>query len=111
MQNLSHIRAQIEALKAQELEILTTQRKAAADEAKKLIAEFGLSASEVGLGGSGRVVIGRAIIAAKPAKAAKAARTVRYQDGSNTWSGGRGPKPNWVKAVLAAGGDVEKFRV
>ena len=36
---------------------------------------------------------------------------VRYQDGNgNTWTG-RGKKPQWVQDLLAAGEDLEKFRV
>jgi DNA-binding protein H-NS len=27
------------------------------------------------------------------------------------WAGGRGRKPDWVRAVLAAGEDLEKYRI
>lgn len=28
-----------------------------------------------------------------------------------TWMGGRGPKPKWVAEILAAGGNIEDFRI
>lgn len=53
---------------------------------------------------------------AKPNAKAKATKrapgTVKYKDGNgNTWGGGKGPRPGWVKAIQDAGGDVEKYRV
>ncbi len=36
---------------------------------------------------------------------------VKYKDDhGNTWGGGKGPRPSWVKAVQEAGGDLEKYR-
>jgi DNA-binding protein H-NS len=43
------------------------------------------------------------------ARAAAPAPTSKYRDAAgNTW-GGRGPKPNWLKAGLAAGRSLESF--
>jgi DNA-binding protein H-NS len=48
----------------------------------------------------------------KAAKAAKAAPAAPKYRGSNgeTWGGGRGKRPAWVNAILAAGGDIEQYR-
>ncbi|NMM10847.1 MAG: H-NS histone family protein [Polaromonas sp.] len=52
----------------------------------------------------------------KPNAKAKAppstAAIVKYQDDQgNTWGGGKGPRPGWIKAIQEAGGDIEKYRV
>ena len=48
----------------------------------------------------------------KKAKKAKAELVVRYRDeNGNTWHGGKGPNPKWVKAIKDAGGNIEKYRV
>lgn len=40
------------------------------------------------------------------------AKIVKYKNEDGlTWSGGRGPKPKWVSAILEANGDIEKYRV
>ena len=45
------------------------------------------------------------------APARKSALPAKYADGKgNTWTG-VGQRPRWLKAALAAGGDVEQFRV
>lgn len=49
---------------------------------------------------------------AKPASKATARTTprIRYRDGANAW-GGRGPKPRWLVAGIAAGRTLESFGV
>jgi len=44
------------------------------------------------------------------AKSGPAAVKFRNDQGE-TWSGGRGRKPNWVLEVVNSGGDMEKFRI
>lgn len=63
---------------------------------------------------------GKANGAAKPAKAAKAAKTakssgkvaIKYRDAAtgDSWTG-RGLKPRWLQAQLAAGRKIEEFAV
>ena len=38
-------------------------------------------------------------------------KLVKYKKGEETWSGGRGPKPKWVKALMDAGENIEKYKV
>lgn len=70
---------------------------------KEKIALYGLTAADLGLArpagpGSAR---------AKPAKAA-----VKYRGpNGETWSGGRGRKPQWVQQALQQGRDLEEFAV
>lgn len=54
--------------------------------------------------------------AAKPKGKVKTTKrgpaVVKYQDEvGNTWGGGKGPRPAWVKAIQGAGGDIEKYLV
>lgn len=74
---------------------------------KTAIATYQLTASDLGLG------TGKAASAPKRAKArrgAKAARGAGYRDAAgNTWSG-RGRRPGWLNAALAAGKSLEDFR-
>ena len=47
-----------------------------------------------------------------PNKPAGTPAEAKYQSSTGeTWSGGRGRKPKWVAELLAAGKDIEKFRI
>ena len=48
----------------------------------------------------------------KPGKALSGkAKTIVFADkDGNTWGGGKGPRPQWVKAIQEAGGDMEQYR-
>lgn len=79
-------------------------------ELKKDIEDYGFTAVEL----FGEV----ALAPSKPRAKAKAGKRavlsiVKYKDDNgNTWGGGKGPVPNWVKAIQGAkGGDIEKYRV
>jgi DNA-binding protein H-NS len=98
MSTYAEIQKQISELQQKAEQLRSQERQDAIADVKAKIKAFGLAASEIGLSGSGR----------KPAKISK----VKYRDDhGNTWSGGRGRKPEWVKAILAAGQDIEKYAV
>ncbi len=45
-------------------------------------------------------------------KSPRAKAEVKYRNGDLTWSGNAwGRKPQWVLDVLAAGGDIENYRI
>lgn len=103
MSTLSEIRAQIEALKKQEQAIVTQEKNRIIAAIRQQIRDFGITAAELGLDSS------RATGARRSSRAAD--RVVRYRRGDDTWSGGRGRKPQWVQQVIDAGEDIEKYRV
>jgi DNA-binding protein H-NS len=70
---------------------------------KAKIKEFGLSASDLGLS---------AAAAGRKTRTAKVPGVVKYRGpNGETWAGGLGRKPEWVRALLAEGKDIEGFRV
>jgi DNA-binding protein H-NS len=74
---------------------------------KAAIATYQLTARDLGLGA-------RAVAPTPgPAKARRAAKTARgaafRDDAGNTWSG-RGRRPRWINAALAAGKSLDELR-
>lgn len=93
---IKKLQEQAEQVKAKELETVITDIKAK-------IAEYGLTAEQLGLATTSKKGI---------KKAAAKETTVMYKNGDLTWSGAaRGRKPDWVKQIQDAGGDIEKYRV
>jgi DNA-binding protein H-NS len=80
---------------------------------REAIAAYGLTASDLGLGGKrgprpGTVRRGPKV---KAAKRAGGARPAKFRDESgNSW-GGRGPRPQWLRDALAGGKKLEDFAV
>lgn len=77
--------------------------------AKQQAAQYGFTPKEL---------FGAAAIPAPSKPKAKANTTKRppsiakyKDDNGNTWGGGKGPRPAWVKVIQDAGGDMEKYRV
>ncbi|MCC9598391.1 MULTISPECIES: H-NS family nucleoid-associated regulatory protein [unclassified Rubrivivax] len=93
----AEIQAQIEKLQA-EAEAL--RKKEIADVVagiKAQIAEYGLTAADLGL-------------APKASRSRKPAGKALYADGQgNTWVG-RGKRPEWIRAALAAGKTLDELR-
>ena len=77
-------------------------------ELKKDIANYGFTAVELfGVAASNT---------AKPKEKSKSGKralsVVKYKDeNGNTWGGGKGPVPQWIKDIRDAKGDIEKYRV
>ena len=96
--SLNELLAQKAALEKQIADTQRAERSDAVAQVRNLMAQYGLSAADIG----GKV---------------KSARTsgkvaAKYRDASTgqTWSG-RGLQPNWLKAALAAGRKISDFAV
>ena len=77
-------------------------------ELKKDIADYGFTAVEL----FGEAALPPAKPKAKASSAKRPVSVVKYKDDDgNTWGGGKGPRPAWVKVIQGAGGDMEKYRV
>jgi DNA-binding protein H-NS len=102
------LKAQAEKLLQQAEELRLKERAEVIAEIQEKINAFELTASDLGLARAASGVGRKARKSA--AKAGPAAVKYRSAQGE-TWSGGRGRKPNWVLEVVNSGGDIEKFRV
>ena len=96
---------QIAQLRKQAEDLRNQERAGVIEELRKKIAEFGLTASDLKLGGRGPAAK-RSAGAAAP----KAAAKCRGPTGE-TWSGGRGRKPRWVTEALAAGKSLSDYEI
>lgn len=98
MDALKEVEAQLAAIRA-------ANRDAKLVELKKQIVDYSFSAIEV---------FGAVVTPSKSKKTTKPKKeqVVKYRDEKgNTWSGGKGPNPKWVKEIKAAGGNIEKYLV
>ena len=86
---------QINELQAKRQAILESQRKVALEETLLNIRTYGFTAAELGLnvGEKGK----------KASDTRKAAKYANPADPSQTWAGGKGPRPKWVREHLNAG--------
>ena len=75
----------------------------AIDDIKRKVELYGLTATDLGFAKGGPGGPGRT-------RAAKAVPKYRGPSGE-TWSGGRGRKPQWVVDALAKGGKLEDFEI
>ena len=77
-------------------------------ELKKDIANYGFTAVDV----FGENAPNTAKPKAKASSGKRALSVVKYKDeNGNTWGGGKGPVPQWIKDIRDAKGDIEKYRV
>ena len=76
--------------------------------AKQQAAQYGFTPQEL----FGAAALPSAKPKAKASTAKRGPAVVKYKDEQgNTWGGGKGPRPAWVKAIQDANGDIEKYRV
>jgi DNA-binding protein H-NS len=105
---------EIEALKVQAESVRQQEKAGVASRIREAIATYGLTVEELGFGRGSVAPKAVAPVPESKAAASTAAPTpsaVRYRDDAgNTW-GGRGPKPNWLKAGMASGRSLESFSV
>jgi len=105
MKTIEQLKAERAAIDQQIQQALHSQRAEAIQNAKKIIAEFGLSARDLGLGGSAA--------GSKKSGDARASVAIKYRDPqnpANTWTG-RGKPPRWLADAIAAGKNKAAFLI
>lgn len=90
--SLADIKAQIAELQKKADELVKAEKATLIEEMKENIANYGITAGELGFGSSTRSTV--------KSTSSKPKAAVMYKNGELTWSGGRGPKPKWVKEIL-----------
>ena len=98
------LKAQAEKLLAQAEQMRETEIADAIADIREKIRLYGLTAEDLGFarGGPGRKGM--------PAKSAGGASVIKYRGpNGETWSGGRGRKPQWVTKALSEGRKLEEF--
>ena len=104
MSTYAELQAQIKKLQEQAEQVKNKELETVVADIKQKISEYGLTAEQLGLATATRKGKGN--------KGAAKESTVMYKKGDQTWSGAaRGRKPDWVKEILDAGGDIEQYRV
>jgi DNA-binding protein H-NS len=101
MATLKELLAQKESLERQIEQTKKQERSAAIAKVRELMAEYGLSLADLS---------GKTSAKAAVKRGAKVAAKYRNSATGDSWSG-RGLKPNWLKAALAAGRKLEDFAV
>lgn len=98
----AQIQKQIEALQRQADELRAQEIAGVVARIKEAIAHYGLTAEQLGYGTTAPKTKGKA-------QRVSGTSATAYSDGlGNSW-GGRGPRPQWLKAALAAGRTLEEF--
>ncbi|MEZ5646673.1 MAG: H-NS histone family protein [Burkholderiaceae bacterium] len=101
MATYSELMAQAQALMAQAEQARKDELAAVVADIRAKMKEYGITVADLGAG-SGRKSVGKS----------KAAAPARYRGpNGELWAGGPGRKPQWVRDVLAAGKNVEDFRI
>lgn len=109
MATLQELLAQREALERQIHEVSTKERTEAIEKIRSLMADNGVTMADLG-NRAGRGANGSDVKAPKKAPGSKVAAKFRNSDSGETWSG-RGLKPKWLTAAIAAGKKIEDFAV
>jgi len=94
--SIVQIDAQLAELQSKRLALLERQKSAKLEDVKLAIKQFGFTAKELGLAVKGKATT----LKGEP----------RYANPANpeqTWAGGKGARPLWVKAHLDKGGGLE----
>lgn len=100
METLEQLKEQIAELQKKANLIIEAERSKIISDIKVKVANYKITASELGF--NSKLPKGKATL--EP--------VVKYRnEAGETWSGGRGRKPQWIQNLVAAGGDIEKYRV
>lgn len=100
MATYSELINQAQALMAQAEQVRKQELSDVIAGIKAQMKEYGISVEDLGAGSGRKAAAGKS---KSPAK-------FRGPNGE-LWSGGPGRKPEWVKAVVAAGKNIEDFRI
>jgi DNA-binding protein H-NS len=101
MKQIETLSREAEALRKKEIDGVVSRIKEAID-------VYGLTASDLGLSGSGQARKGPAGKSAAKRRGRPGSK-VKYRDeAGNVW-GGRGPRPQWLRNALASGKKLEDF--
>ncbi len=99
MSTLTQIQTQIAELQKQAQEIINVERRAVIDDIKVKMITYNISSEEL----------------ERKGKAVKAGQRtpspIKYRKSETEYWVGRGPKPQWVKAIESDGESVELYRV
>jgi len=119
MQNLAELDRLIHGLMRLRDDLAAEKNQVIAEMRHK-ISQYQLTATEIGLGADPAparpelVLQPTAVPEPDPERptGARDRRKARYRDeAGNVWHGGRGRHPTWVRRILDAGGDLERYRV
>ena len=101
-ESYAELMSQAQAMMARAEQIRKAQKAGVIAEIKEKMKAFGITAEELGSVGTPR----------KNAAGTKAKSEPKYKGpNGEPWSGGPGRRPDWVKAALAAGEDIEQYRI
>ena len=101
------LKAQAEQLLAQAEQMKDKETKDVIADIKTKVAQYGLTAEDLGFSSRGRAAKGT-----RAPRASKSTAAPKYRGpNGETWGGGRGRKPQWVVNALAKGKNIEEFRV
>ncbi len=100
VEHLSQLDQQIAELQSRRQAILDTQRAQVLEDTRNNIRRFGFTSQELGF--------------SVKAKAAAVVREARYANPANlsqTWPGGKGKRPGWVREHLERGGQLDDLLI
>lgn len=103
MANYSDLMAQAKSLMAQAEQARKAELASVINDIKEKMKTYGITVADLG-GGAGKK-------SGKVAKTKSVSEPKYRGPQGELWAGGPGRKPEWVRAVLAAGQDIEKFRI
>ncbi|TSE26178.1 DNA-binding protein Bv3F [Tepidimonas sediminis] len=101
MATYAELKAQAEALLRQAEQVRQQERAGVIADIRAKMKEYDITVEELA---------GTARGGKRRSARSKAAPKYRGPNGE-TWSGGPGRKPGWVRAILEAGGDIEQYRI
>jgi len=98
MSKVAELNAKIAQLEKERDEIVSIERNAVIADIKSKMVAYNITVDELERKG-------------KVAKAVKSPSPIKYRKSEHEYWVGRGPKPQWVKAIEAAGENVELYRI